>query len=402
MADVALIESSRFIGRNFNNGEIIELVLRTYNGRWIPFQMVQLVMMHELAHNIHMNHSKTFWTMRNLLTREMKELWARRYTGEGFWGGGRVLGDLNCAIRDTTVPSEELKEIEVCGGTFRSRRKKRKTKNADPPLTWKETKDRRIEKRFGKNGQSLGEDENQRLRLEIERKGPVGGKPRVAGSKRGRELRAAAALARFGTKNEETQKPTHEDNDEEGEDEYEDVEEPGDALDSSGRKILDGDGKGMIRVCGKEDGAADEAQVKAEMEDLDGINIDFMLEQGEHARTSASDEDQSSQGKSQLQEKSLIEKPEQWPQRRAEALSKHAALERPNTATIKVPSNTIDCPVCTMSNDHMNPTCLVCANILDLAKAPGHWKCKTFSCQATGYVNAGDCGICGACGSKKA
>lgn len=43
-----------FIGRNFNNGEIIELVLRTHAGGWVSFLMVQMVMMHELAHNMHM------------------------------------------------------------------------------------------------------------------------------------------------------------------------------------------------------------------------------------------------------------------------------------------------------------------------------------------------------------
>lgn len=46
--------NQEFIGRNFNNGEIIELVLRTRSGGWVSFQMVQMVMMHELAHNVHM------------------------------------------------------------------------------------------------------------------------------------------------------------------------------------------------------------------------------------------------------------------------------------------------------------------------------------------------------------
>jgi hypothetical protein len=46
--------NQEFIGRNFNNGEIIELVLRTHSGGWVSFQMVQMVMMHELAHNLHM------------------------------------------------------------------------------------------------------------------------------------------------------------------------------------------------------------------------------------------------------------------------------------------------------------------------------------------------------------
>lgn len=49
-----------FIGRNFNNGEIIELVLRTHSGGWVSFQMVQMVMMHELAHNLHMVRLPSF------------------------------------------------------------------------------------------------------------------------------------------------------------------------------------------------------------------------------------------------------------------------------------------------------------------------------------------------------
>jgi DNA-dependent metalloprotease WSS1 len=36
-----------FVGRNFNGGEIIQLVLKNRSGRWLPFNTVQLVMMHE-------------------------------------------------------------------------------------------------------------------------------------------------------------------------------------------------------------------------------------------------------------------------------------------------------------------------------------------------------------------
>ena len=51
-----------FVGRNFNAGEIIQLVLRApYTGHWLPFRSVQMVMMHELAHCVQMNHSGAFW-----------------------------------------------------------------------------------------------------------------------------------------------------------------------------------------------------------------------------------------------------------------------------------------------------------------------------------------------------
>src|SRR5262249_13755908 len=155
-------------------------------------------MMHELAHNLQMNHGKYFWAERNKFANEIKDLWAKGYTGDGLWGNGRTLADLEAVRGNNILPSAELATLPVCGGTFRSRPRKRKRGGAGrQELTWKEKRDRRIEKKFGKNGQALGEDEGARMLLEIGKNGTVGGKPRVANSKRGRELRAAAALARF-------------------------------------------------------------------------------------------------------------------------------------------------------------------------------------------------------------
>jgi DNA-dependent metalloprotease WSS1 len=38
----------QFVGRNFNAGEVIQLVLKSPStGRWLPFNYVQMVMMHE-------------------------------------------------------------------------------------------------------------------------------------------------------------------------------------------------------------------------------------------------------------------------------------------------------------------------------------------------------------------
>lgn len=38
-----------FVGRNFNAGEVIQLVLKSRSGRWLPFEYVQMVMMHEFV-----------------------------------------------------------------------------------------------------------------------------------------------------------------------------------------------------------------------------------------------------------------------------------------------------------------------------------------------------------------
>jgi hypothetical protein len=365
--------------------------------------MVQLVMMHELAHNVHMNHSKQFWQTKDLFTKEMRELWARRYTGEGFWGGGRVLGDLSSVMGNNIVPSEELQNIEVCGGTFRSRRTRRKNAGAD--LTWKEKRDLRIEKKFGKNGQAVGADEYQRLRLEIGKKGPMGVKPRVAGSKKGRELRAAAALARFGPNKKEVEEleATEEDYDEQGEGKYEGVDEPGDdALDSRGHKILDGKGKGMIRVCRDEDGSPDEAEVRKEREELEKLDDGFMTHCCDHQQDTEDDEETPATSPDLPAEKqkslSVVSKRRSPPRSKSPAKPASNQLQTAATATT---SSRVDCPICTTSNDRLNPTCTVCAHVLDKTKMPSYWVCKSEACQATEYVNAGDAGLCGICGSKK-
>ena len=185
-----------FVGRNFNAGEVIQLVLHPINesGRWLPFKYVQLVMMHELAHCNQMNHSQAFWAVRNMYANDMRELWAKGYTGEGLWGRGQAL--YNGQYTDNeTLDSTDLPE-HLCGGTYRSRGRKRKRGGAGhEQLSSAERKQKRIAKKFGTNGQDLGADDVVRRYLE---KGKTNGaQPRVAKSKRGRELRAEAAALRL-------------------------------------------------------------------------------------------------------------------------------------------------------------------------------------------------------------
>lgn len=266
-----------FIGRNFNNGEIIQLVLRSKSGGWVPFNMVQMVMMHELAHNSHMNHGKLFWQTRNQYADEMKALWTKGYTGEGFWGSGRTLNEMGAVMGNNILSSQDLEGLPLCGGTYRSRRRKRKARGAQDTsnLTWKEKNNRRIERKFGKNGVALGEDEDRRLALEITRKGPIGGKPRVAQSKRGRELRAAAALARFETNKSTESRDLQKSEDSDEDEEYEDAVDAGqeDALDLNGERLVDARGQGMVRVCDEED--TDDTNVKHEMTELENLDRYF-------------------------------------------------------------------------------------------------------------------------------
>ncbi|OHE96970.1 WLM domain-containing protein [Colletotrichum orchidophilum] len=254
-----------FVGRNFNAGEIIQLVLKSRSGRWLPFEYVQMVMMHELAHCKQMNHSRAFWAVRNQYAEQMRGLWQRGYSGDGIWGRGALLGTGQFQ-NNVALPSEPLPE-HLCGGTYRSRGRKRKIK---PKLSYKEQKERRILKKFGANGTALGADEEAKVKLEGGKRTQA--KPRVAGSARGRELRAAAALARFDqTKKEPEEDIKYEvkDEDDSGESEYED--DPADvknedAVDIDGRPIKDGKGRGMIKVC--EDENPDDHDAQNELQEL--------------------------------------------------------------------------------------------------------------------------------------
>jgi hypothetical protein len=255
-----------FVGRNFNAGEVIQLVLRSRSGRWLPFNYVQMVMMHELAHCVQMNHSRAFWAVRNAYAEQMLVLWGRSYTGEGLWGRGALLAT-GLWERDAAPADESLPE-HLCGGTYRSRRgRKRK-----PKVSYREQKERRIRKKFGVKGEVLGEDEGVKRKLEGK---SIAAKPRVAGSARGRELRAAAALARFeAVKKEEVKREEKEvvvidedDIETASEAETESGDEDGDdATEADGRKILDGKGHRMVKVC--EDENPDDADAKNELSEL--------------------------------------------------------------------------------------------------------------------------------------
>ncbi|MCJ1317269.1 hypothetical protein MMC15_002592 [Xylographa vitiligo] len=266
--------NSEFIGRNFNAGEIIQLVLKTpYSGHWMSFRSVVMVMMHELAHCVQMNHSGAFWKVRNGYAGEMKELWAKGYTGDGLWGRGKTLLSGEYEGRGEFEAGEMPRSL--CGGTYRTsrgRKRKRKSGAAEEkkPLTYAERQQKRIAKKFGTKGVSLGDNEDTRLKLEDGKKPK--GKPRVAKSARGRELRAAAALARFDQQQEEVKaEPEEWDSTSDTESDYGDMNvKAEDALDLNGSKLLDGKGHGMIKVCEEED--VDDVHVKEEMEELRDIN----------------------------------------------------------------------------------------------------------------------------------
>lgn len=211
-----------------------------------------------------MNHSKAFWAVRNQYARDMEGLWRESYTGEGLWGRGRELS--TGRFRRTTIQAGDVLPEHICGGTYQTNRRSRKRKAKDT-LTWKERKEKRILKKFGANGVALGSDEDTKVKLEQGKKAK--GKPRVAQSQRGRELRAAAALARFDEEKKAKEAEEYPEvikiESDESEDEGNLASVP-DAVDIDGQRLVDKDGVGLVKVCGDEE--EDGGEASEEMREL--------------------------------------------------------------------------------------------------------------------------------------
>lgn len=401
-----------FVGRNFNAGEVIQLVLKSPStGRWLPFHYVQMVMMHELAHCKQMNHSKAFWAVRNSYADEMRTLWSNGYTGEGLWGRGASLktGEFE---NNTVLPDEVLPE-HLCGGTYRSRRRKCKPK---AQLSYQERKKRRILKKFGANGVALGEDDE--VKAELEKGKRTSSKPRVAGSKRGRELRAAAALARFGqqqkTKEPEVKKEAEEVIDVDGDDpgsgnESETASDSDDDLpavpDAKGRQILDCNGHRMVKVCEDENPDAQDAQ-----QELRELQFSMGPAPKVHAAPTATKTTATTTTMNAVVDstpgkvigKAVKLEDDELPN--VTAISENGKSlvlpENPHPAVLQEHSG--GCPLCSFENGLGSITCSVCSHVLDPRKDPSAWKCSDARCKDSWYLNAGDSSLCGVCGGRKA
>ena len=433
-----------FIGRNFNAGEIIQLVLKaSYSGHWLSFRSVQMVMMHELAHCVQMNHSGAFWKVNNQFKGELRELWAKGYTGEGLWGRGQTL--LSGEYDTGRNLENEILPTNLCGGSFRSsRRGKRKRGPEKPKESYAERQQRRIKKKFGVNGVTLGDDDDTKVKLENGMKPK--GKPRVAGSKRGRELRAAAALARFEQVKKEYPKDETLFSDSETESDG-DNGDGAEAFNSDGSRLRDGKGRGMVKVC--EDADRDDVHVEEEIQELQYLNrVHPDMQRVERTNVNVSgthvrDYDavsssrlsklqgaatrhpeiidrQASESGLRMEDIPLYDKSKDNSLSREKSAEAHQAVSRSmdglrkpssstpisgpskarNTADYQFQASEIICPICSMTNESTSLLCIACSHVLDTSKVTRYWRCRSVACRDSQYINAADCGICGVCGAR--
>ncbi|KAF9226524.1 WLM-domain-containing protein [Gyrodon lividus] len=191
-----------FAGRNWNNGETIELVLRSSSGSLLPTHWLMSTLCHELAHIKHMNHGLAFQALWRQLRQDVRALQNRGYYGDGYWSSGTRLVD-SAKISEQGIEMGDLPEY-MCGGAHpRARpasyqRQTRRTCEVGPSnLTGPQTSKRRKagsrlnSSAFNSAGKYLNED------LVEERKAHGTGFRKKAGSKRAREERALAAERRI-------------------------------------------------------------------------------------------------------------------------------------------------------------------------------------------------------------
>jgi hypothetical protein len=233
------------------------------------------------------------------------------------------------------------------------------------------------------------------------------GKPRVAGSARGRELRAAAALARFEpVKKEEVNIKEEPQSESETEDEYEEGDAEGAAIDVDGKKMLDGRGRALVKICEDEDGQDEDS--RREMAEFQDIQRDTNI-----STAKPTDSKNESSTKTPIEitrapsSKAIPEKTSSGGVIHLDEIYKRRPEPEP-TAPKRLPRNAKsytssqnDCIVCSLLNEPGSLTCAACSNVLNPNLVPDHWRCQRTSCKDSQYINSGDAGVCGLCGALR-
>ncbi|KAG1747179.1 WLM domain-containing protein [Suillus paluster] len=196
-----------FAGRNWSNGETIELVLKSANGSFVPIHWLMSTLCHELAHIKHMDYGPAFQALWRQLRNDVRALQNKGYYGDGYWSFGTRLAD-SATIAGKGIGMGDLPEY-MCGGAHSRARpasyqqRKRTTKFSGPSVHTgvQSEKKRKAGSRitnanaFSSGGKALNED------AIVEKKeagtGFMGRKPE--GDKRAREERTLAAERRMQT-----------------------------------------------------------------------------------------------------------------------------------------------------------------------------------------------------------
>ncbi|THH20719.1 hypothetical protein EW146_g661 [Bondarzewia mesenterica] len=189
-----------FAGRNWNAGEVVELVLRRENGVFVSTSWLMSTLCHELAHIKHMNHGPAFQALWSRLSKEVRELQERGYYGDGYWSAGTRLAD-SARVAGDGGEVEELPEFMSYATHISPARRRQPTAGPSNRTGAQTTKKRKAGSRvtaasaFKGDGRAL----NAHIEDEDDRKVGAGFRKKATrtSSKRAREERAFAAERRM-------------------------------------------------------------------------------------------------------------------------------------------------------------------------------------------------------------
>ncbi|KAF9046953.1 WLM-domain-containing protein [Hymenopellis radicata] len=213
--------NSVFAGRNWNNGETVELVLRRPGGSFLPSHWLMSVLCHELAHISHMNHGPDFQALWKQLRLEVRQLQDKGYYGDGYWSSGKRLVD-SAKISGDGVETGELPEY-MCGGAqtrsrpSRSRRRGLKRRPQETVASNKTGRQTAKKRKAGGRVTSKYAFEGQGVSLQDAGSSQGTG----FGKQAGRALAAEKRLRLLQGSSSVERAPVEEDNSSEGEDETE-------------------------------------------------------------------------------------------------------------------------------------------------------------------------------------
>ncbi|ESK91831.1 wlm domain containing protein [Moniliophthora roreri MCA 2997] len=197
--------NSVFAGRNWNNGETVELVLRRPGGSFLPTSWLMSTLCHELAHIKHMNHGPAFQALWRRLRTEVRELQNKGYYGDGYWSSGKRLAD-SATVSGEGIDDGEFPEYMCGGAQSRSRPFQKGTRRGGPRRpkqiipsnhTGRQTEKKRkpgsrVTSKYAFEGQGIALNDG-----DTSGTGTGTGKGKRAASKRAREERALAAERRM-------------------------------------------------------------------------------------------------------------------------------------------------------------------------------------------------------------
>lgn len=384
--------------------------------------------------------------MRDRFANELHELHIKGYTGEGFWSVGRALHSNQPFLHSRPLAENELPQ-SLCGGTYRERRRQQ-TSAPKRKITYAERQQRKKERKFGTSeGEKLGGDHMERVKLE-QGKGKVPAKaPKIASSKRSRELRAAAALKRFETvkTGEDEEKVKSEDEEGTGSDWVEDWEYNQEdeklAVDVGGGKRLvpvsakedasdfeernrewlelrgcatvGGHGGGvLVGEVGNEEQGASRTTADSSRNPRKGTLDAFLSKDNKKPGTSGNlsppiiyidDSDDSlekrgsSKGTLNVQKESGTKDHKNQRSTLLLDSTSDRTSKRDKDLTKSTTSPKYKCKACSTMNPESSITCSVCTNVLDPNTYEGAWKCKS----GGEYWNPPDFGRCAACGEVR-